>query len=373
MKALNNYELDEETGTPRREDADETTSGAPPYCNLPDVPPPFFPEVADPLRERLIIAVHRKWNNGTVLHYHFLDSPGVFRGSDADKDAVRHAFDVWKSVGIGLEFHEVDDPREAEIRIGFQQGDGSWSYVGRDAIDHVQDHRRRTMNFGWSLTTDWGRETALHEIGHAMGFYHEHQNPNAGIEWDEAAVLDTFAGSPNFWDEATIRRNILDKRSPTEAQGSEWDPDSIMHYPFEPGLVRRPDEYRINGITPAPGLSALDQETALFFYPSLAPSLPKLKRFLSERLMIAAGQQLDFRVKPPANGDYTFMTFGPSDTVLVLFEEIDGERRFLAGDDDSGTDRNAFFTARMIKDRKYVLSVRLYFAHQQGSCAVTWF
>ena len=71
---------------------------------------------------------------------------------------------------------------EAEIRIGFQPG-SSWSYVGRDAIDLVSDFNERTMNFGWDLTTSYGCDTALHEIGHALGFPHEHQNPNAGIIW----------------------------------------------------------------------------------------------------------------------------------------------------------------------------------------------
>jgi len=109
-----------------------------------------------------------------------------------------------------LAFNEVKTTAEAEIRIGFQLG-SSWSYVGRDAIDLVSDFNERTMNFGWDLTTDYERDTALHEIGHALGFPHEHQNPNAGIIWNEKAVYSYFSGPPNFWRRDNIYHNIIRK------------------------------------------------------------------------------------------------------------------------------------------------------------------
>ena len=48
------------------------------------------------------------------------------------------------------------------------------------------------MNFGWDLRADErGVDVPVHEIGHALGFSHEHQNPFAGIVWDEEGVFDT--------------------------------------------------------------------------------------------------------------------------------------------------------------------------------------
>ena len=85
-------------------------------------------------------------------------------------------FGVWEKVGLGLEFAEVQSRDDAEIRIGFMRGDGAWSYVGRDVF--LAGRNERTMNFGWDIRNDI--DTPVHEIGHTLGFPHEHQNPNAG-------------------------------------------------------------------------------------------------------------------------------------------------------------------------------------------------
>ena len=131
------------------------------------------------------------------------------------------------------------DINDAEIRIGFLQGDGAWSYVGRDVIDIPGQHER-TMNFGWDLKRDpRGVDTPVHEIGHTLGFPHEHQNPFAGIVWDESAVYRFFAGSPNFWSRQKTFHNVLRKLPERSVEGSKWDPNSIMHYPFDAGLIER--------------------------------------------------------------------------------------------------------------------------------------
>jgi hypothetical protein len=80
---------------------------------------------------------------------------------------VRHAFGVWKALGIGLTFEEVFRPARSMLRITFQDGIGSFSYVG---TDNLKFRAGQTMNFGWDLTTRYGFTTALHEIGHAIGF-----------------------------------------------------------------------------------------------------------------------------------------------------------------------------------------------------------
>ena len=342
-----------------------------PVCSVPPVPLRVLDPAMAPGRERLIRIADKKWVNNTILRYHFLDSPAIWRGSEEDKDAVRAAFQTWKALPIGLTFQEVHDAREAEIRIGFDRADGSWSYVGRDTIDFATDPAERTMNFGWSLTTPYGRDTALHEIGHTLGFPHEHQNPNAGIQWDEEAVYDYFGGPPNNWDRNTTHWNVLRKLSSAEVEGSDWDRDSIMHYQFAPGLIEKPIEFQDAPLIPAPGLSATDIETAKRFYPaSTSVQLPELRPYEAHRIRIAAGEQLDFEIRPSLSRDYTIQTFGQMDTVMVLFEEINGEPAYLDGDDDSGWQTNARIVQRLFQGRRYFLRLRLYFAQASGEGAL---
>jgi hypothetical protein len=68
-------------------------------------------------------------------------------------------------------------------------------------------------------------DTALHGIGHTLGLPHEHQNPNAGIVWDEETVYTSLGGPPNNWPREKTQWNILRKIEPDTVQGSYWDPD----------------------------------------------------------------------------------------------------------------------------------------------------
>jgi hypothetical protein len=122
------------------------------FCALPKVPPRTFDPSVSPERARLIRSIAKKWVNGTKLRYYFFES-GPNSGGNEQKEIVRQGFEVWKKVGIGIKFEEVRNISEAEIRIGFVQGDGAWSYVGRDTID-IPKQGERTMNFGWDLRAD---------------------------------------------------------------------------------------------------------------------------------------------------------------------------------------------------------------------------
>lgn len=344
------------------------------HCASPPVPIRTFDAGISPRRERLVILSNKKWVNHTILHYHFLDSPATWRGSEDDKQVVREAFQTWKELPVGLQFRETQDAREAEVRIGFDQRDGSWSYLGRDAIDLVSDPSERTMNFGWPLTTDYGRDTALHEIGHLLGFPHSQANPKAGIVWDEHAVIRYFAGPPNYWDEQTTRWNVLRKLLPTEVEGSDWDLNSIMQYSFPAGLILEPEEYQVEPLIPEPGLSATDRERAKEFYPAPeALRLAELRPYEAHRVRIQPGQQLDFEIRPSSSRDYTIQTFGKMDTVMVLFEEIDGEPKYMNADDDGGQSLNARIVDRLVTGRRYFLRLRLYYAEASGEGALMMF
>lgn len=355
------------------------------YCSLRASPTREFSPDFDPLRAEALLVLEDKWVNGTVLHYYFFDQPTDGRNvllvdgtrqwrtwvtnDEDEKGIVRAAFQQWKDLGIGLEFEEVDDRREAEIRIGFERGDGYWSALGRNVLDI--GFNSRTMNFGRNLAQRAsGPDTALHEIGHTLGLPHEHQSPNAGIEWNEEAVYAALARPPNGWSRQKTHFNILRKIPADEVQGSSWDKDSIMHYPFGPGLINKPEQFQ-DGLEPEPNLSPRDRTWIRTFYPPLDDAdEQKLEPFDPQFLSIQPGDQLNFVIRPEASRFYTIQTFGESDTVMVLFEEIDGQPRFVMADDDSAQDLNARLRLKLFQGRKYILRVRLYFQGASGETAV---
>ncbi len=369
----------------QQQEIENQVAAQPHFCALPAVKEREFNAEVNPDRARLILESAKKWVNGTVLHYYFFDKDDdgqwvffndgtrewrTWQGGEAEKNVVRKAFEIWKEVGIGLEFREVDNRRDGEVRIGFMKGNGSWSYIGRDIWNISRNDR--TMNFGWDIGVGGGDiDTALHEIGHTLGFPHEHQNPNAGIVWDEEVVYSALAAPPNRWDRNKTFNNIIRKINPDIVQGSNWDPNSIMHYPFSPGLIRMPAAFNSTGIRPRPGLSERDKTWVKHFYPPLKEDdYMELTLLQSQTIDIQAGEQKNFVFIPDAIREYSIQTFGQMDTVMIIFQEIDGELVYIDGDDDSGFDRNAFVKLKLIKGNKYIIRLRLFFKESAGSTAI---
>ena len=317
-------------------------------------------------RLRLIRETAFKWMNGTTIKYWFYDAPAKWVGPAAQKQVVRDSFAKWKALGIGVDFAEVAKKADADLRISFDQSPaaGSWSYIGTDCHNHPD----ATMNFGWDLVQD--PDTALHEIGHALGFPHEHQNPFAGIVWNEDAVYAALGKPPNSWSHATTFHNIIEKIVPDTVQGSSWDPNSIMHYPFEPGLILKPKKYA-KGLTPKGGLSKRDKEWALKFYTRIAPKAVRaLAPFESTPLKLEPGKQADFEFTAGDTRDYTFQTFGTADTQLAVLRKAGGKLVPLGQDDDSGDERNANLRVKLRKGDRVRVQVRMRYIENPGEAAV---
>ena len=337
----------------------------PHYCMLRSRPQVAQPTGLTDHRARLLLQTANKWMNGTVLTYAF------YAGATIQKDAVRAAFAEWKALGIGISFSEVSSVASAQIRISFDQTQGSASWVGTECL--TSPANESTMNFGWDLTTPYGHTTALHEIGHAIGFPHEHQNPFAGIVWDEEAVYTSLAGPPNNWPRNQTFQNILEKIVPDTVQGSKWDPNSVMHYEFEAGLILKPVKYK-KGLTPKGGLSARDKQWVKTFYPPLPSGAPaKLALFQSQPLKLKVGQQASFDFVAPTAREYTFRTFGVADTILALSRPAAAKGRAaqsLGHDDDSGHDRNAEMKVTLKKGDRVQVKVRVRYVEKTGEAAL---
>lgn len=169
-----------------------------------------------------------KWPLNTVITIRFLD------GSDHLIERVTHHARQWVGQDMAALTFDFVTEGDAHIRIAFMKGAGSWSLLGTECLNET-DQTKPTMNFGWltdASTDEEIREVVLHEFGHALGLIHEHQNPDGGIEWDEDAVKADLSGPPNFWDDETIRHNVLDHYAPDELVKTPIDPKSIMMYPI---------------------------------------------------------------------------------------------------------------------------------------------
>jgi len=178
-----------------------------------------------PAGERAAAVTASRWATGRKLRVKLLG------GDAAARDEVLTACAQW-SLYANIDFALVGSD-DAEIRVAFQPGSGSWSYVGTDCL--AVPKGQPTMNLGWP--NDLAR--TLHEFGHALGLIHEHQNPLASIPWNFPAVIAFYGGPPNNWPIDVITSQVLAPERRALTNGG-YDRDSIMEYAIPPELVTDP-------------------------------------------------------------------------------------------------------------------------------------
>jgi astacin len=172
------------------------------------------------------------WEGGVVGYWIEGDwGPDQKMMEDRIEDAMEH----WAQ-RTSIRFQK----RAAGTRVVIRDGDGCSSAIGRTEITGFD-------NQSITLSTDCGFGTVVHELGHAIGFWHEHSRSdrNSHVAVDFGAVED--GKLHNFFTHAGLGSDV-----------GPYDHGSIMHYPcfgfakdgrqtiipFIPGIGCREDDPR---------------------------------------------------------------------------------------------------------------------------------
>ena len=177
-----------------------------------------FKEVKSTKIAKGIAKKGRFWSKNSFVSIFFMG--GTTRQISSMKETIESILEPLELTAVYPQKRELSD-----IRISFNYGQGSYSYVGTDCKFVPKD--QETLNLGW-----WGKGTERHEFCHALNLSHEHQNPKGGIVWNKNEVLRTMSAEPNNWDARTIEDNILKPLSLDSHIATRFDKDSIMLYPF---------------------------------------------------------------------------------------------------------------------------------------------
>uniref|UniRef100_A0A914E4A6 Metalloendopeptidase n=1 Tax=Acrobeloides nanus TaxID=290746 RepID=A0A914E4A6_9BILA len=130
--------------------------------------------------------------------------------SDVDSDAVEQGILNWVD-NTCLTFEEISNTSAYDSVLEFIYGDGCYSYIGR--VGGVQQ-----ISIGYGCNVPG---IVSHEIGHSLGYYHEH------ARFDRNSYVDVVT--------ANIPAAYLSQFSKTYSDqmitfGVEYDLGSVMHY-----------------------------------------------------------------------------------------------------------------------------------------------
>lgn len=204
-------------------------------ANAPDVRPGH---AADLQPRRIASETAKRWRPGTTLKV-------GFQGGSATIQAR-----VLKAMGRWSEVCQVDFVAapfgQAQVRVGFLQGQGSWSYIGTDILSIPVSEI--TMNLGWlgdDTDDEEVRRVVVHETGHTLSFDHEAQFGLATgeLRFNTAAIYAYFEGPPNYWTKQDVDQQILTPLTLAGVQHSDhWDKYSIMEYFFDRNWIVPPTD-----------------------------------------------------------------------------------------------------------------------------------
>lgn len=199
-------------------------------------------------------------------------------GSQWDKDTVEKIVKThYHAVPMRIRFKFLKDGERGPSDIRIEFASHSECTIGQAANNHPGE-TTMWLELHPKLRTSEERQAQrqsniLHEFGHALGMMHEHTHPDCKANWNYR-VLQAKTG----WSMQRVHNNYR-KLNYGEATLSQYDPESIMHYPINPGdtqsmVTRLP----LNTV-----LSEGDKRFLMAIYPADHTSRPRSERKTTSR------------------------------------------------------------------------------------------
>lgn len=179
-------------------------------------------------RNKRTVSDHTKyWKPGRTLKIAITDH------QDGGFDIVKNAVEKWLPyVNLKFEFIELpdnDELYEGDIRIYLTplSNRTGYSSIGTDAL--TVPAYLHTMQLGMNYTSTGYEALVLHEFGHALGFLHEHQHPDASIPWNREKTYQQYALEFG-WSRALVDGAVFTLPRDASQTYEPYDRHSIMHY-----------------------------------------------------------------------------------------------------------------------------------------------
>lgn len=260
------------------------------------------------------------WDAGSVI------SVKILSGSARYRNLVVQAAREWEKYA-NIQFRFIDKgPSHVRILLADK---GNTSEVGLQALNIPEPDPTCYMDT-LAMNNAYFLSYAMHEFGHILGLLHEHKHPANTIKWDKEAIYNSIKNEYGCWSGRSmpdLDELYFRPYHTSYANGSSYDPASIMHYPVPASWTKNKQQFKWN-------LQLSDGDRALIshLYPRRQPrpeTVPRVTVKSSGFRFVVDKAQSIYRVQPLMELDAS-----TSGTMYLLFYFANEDGEWIADEGD---------------------------------------